>query len=106
MHHSMAYNAPGQTTQRVLDRQRIGLRMPLTSSARWLVHAGAWRAGEVAMTGKRGEESGEVTLPGVVIGGVLPFSGLPPFFAVCQVADEEFVIRWSRTIFLKGLKRS
>nr|BBH93011.1 hypothetical protein KTA_12100 [Thermogemmatispora argillosa] len=103
--HDMAYNAPGQTTQRVLDRQRTGLRMPLTSSARRLSRAGAWRAGEAAMTGMRGEESGGMTLPGVFAGGVLLFSCLSPFIVVSQV-DEEFVTQWSRTIFLKGLKRS
>ncbi|WP_052890193.1 hypothetical protein [Thermogemmatispora carboxidivorans] len=104
--HKIVDNAPEHITQRVTDGQRIGLQMPLTGSARLLSAPECGGASEAAMTGMRGNERGRELLPEVVVGGVLLFPYLPPFFEVCQVVDEEFGTQWSRTIFLKGLKRS
>jgi hypothetical protein len=104
--HKIVDNAPEQITQRVPDRQRIGLRAPLTGSARLLSAPERGGASEAAMTGTRGNERGREILPEVVARGVLPFSYLPPFFEVCQVVDEEFGIQSTAPGSSQGLARS
>jgi hypothetical protein len=101
-------DAPEQTSQRVIARQGIDSRALLTTSARLISRLGRRGAGtgDAAMTGMRGHQRGGETLPDVIVGGVLPFSHLLPFTEVCQVADEELVIKWSKTIFLQRLKQS
>ncbi|RAQ97797.1 hypothetical protein A4R35_19815 [Thermogemmatispora tikiterensis] len=99
-------NAPERITQRVPDRQRIGLWAPLTGSARLLSARECGGTSESAMTGMHGNERGWETLPAVVVGGVLQFSYFSLFIEACQVADEEFAKRWSRMIFRQRLKQS